>query len=189
MATDYLKGSSIRQEYLETAIDWISQRENKSITIYMAEHQQDKNAISLWNYFMSVINWVKAVFVERRSIMKGVPWGVLYNEHGQRKDLDSNELESRIECLLSDPDVTKQSGVYEYLLTGDERKLSIRGFDKRTALAVYERQNHKCAICGKEFEFDKMHADHIRPWSKGGHTTPDNCQMLCRDGNLKKGAQ
>lgn len=34
-----------------------------------------------------------------------------------------------------------------------------------------------------------MHADHIQPWSKGGHTTPDNCQMLCRDCNLKKGAQ
>ena len=31
--------------------------------------------------------------------------------------------------------------------------------------------------------------DHITPWSKGGKTTPDNCQMLCRDCNLKKGAQ
>lgn len=31
-----------------------------------------------------------------------------------------------------------------------------------------------------------MHADHITPWSKGGKTTPDNCQMLCRDCNLKK---
>lgn len=32
-----------------------------------------------------------------------------------------------------------------------------------------------------------MHADHIVPWSKGGTTTADNCQMLCRDCNLKKG--
>ena len=36
---------------------------------------------------------------------------------------------------------------------------------------------------------NQMHADHITPWSKGGKTTPDNCQMLCRDCNLKKGAQ
>lgn len=34
-------------------------------------------------------------------------------------------------------------------------------------------------ICGKGFEFEKMHADHITPWSNGGKTTPDNCQMLC----------
>ena len=185
---DYLKGSSIRQEYLETAIDWISQKENKSINAYMAEHQQDKNAITLWNYFRSVIDWIEAIFPKKRSIMKGVPWGVLYNEYGNRNDFSPDDFEQKIQVLLSDSDVTRQSGVYEYLLTGDERKLSIRGFDKRIALTAYEQQNHKCAICGKEFEFDKMHADHIVPWSKGGHTTPDNCQMLCRDCNLKKGA-
>lgn len=189
MAGDYLKGSSIRQEYLETAIEWIAQKENKSITGYMAEHQQDKNAILLWNYFMSVINWVEAIFPKKRHIMKGVPWGILYNNYGERKDLDPNYFEQRIQTLLSDPDVTKQAGVYEYVLSGDERKLSIRGFDKRTAQTAYEQQEHKCAICGKEFDFDKMHADHIIPWSKGGHTTPDNCQMLCRDCNLRKGAQ
>ena len=74
-------------------------------------------------------------------------------------------------------------------LTGEEKKLSIRAFDRRDALAAYEKQGHKCAICGEEFEFEQMHADHITPWSKGGKTTPDNCQMLCRDCNLKKGAQ
>ena len=81
------------------------------------------------------------------------------------------------------------NGIYEYLLTGDERKLSIRAFDMRDRLAAYERQLHKCIYCGKTFEFDEMHADHITPWSKGGKTIPDNCQMLCRDCNLKKGAQ
>ena len=35
-------------------------------------------------------------------------------------------------------------------------------------------------------EFEEMEGDHIKPWSKGGHTTPDNCQMLCRDCNGKK---
>ena len=82
---------------------------------------------------------------------------------------------------MGDEDVTKKSGIYEYLLTGEEKKLSIR--------AAYEKQNHKCAICGEEFELEQMHADHITPWSKGGKTTPDNCQMLCRDCNLKKGNQ
>lgn len=40
---------------------------------------------------------------------------------------------------------------------------------------------------GKQhFELPEMHADHIKPWSKGGTTTADNCQMLCRDCNLRK---
>ena len=65
----------------------------------------------------------------------------------------------------------------------------LKGYERYDALAAYEKQKHRCAICGGEFEFEQMHADHITPWSKGGKTTPDNCQMLCRDCNLKKGAQ
>ncbi len=60
---------------------------------------------------------------------------------------------------------------------------------QRDRLAAYARQSHQCAICGKTFEFEQMHGDHIVPWSKGGKTVPENCQMLCRDCNLKKGAQ
>lgn len=66
---------------------------------------------------------------------------------------------------------------------------NIRVFDRRDALAAYEKQKHRCIYCGEEFEFEQMHADHITAWSKGGHTTPENCQMLCRDYNLKKSAQ
>lgn len=41
-----------------------------------------------------------------------------------------------------------------------------------------------------ENELTELQGDgHIIPWSKGGHTTADNCQMLCRDCNLKKSAQ
>lgn len=42
---DYLNGSSIRQEYLETAIKWISKGD---ISGYMSEHQHDANANALW---------------------------------------------------------------------------------------------------------------------------------------------
>ena len=152
----------------------------------MALHQNDQSAVQLWNYFRSVIDWVQAVFPKVRREMKGIQWGLLFNKHGNRTDLDPKALEKRIQELYGDPDVTKKSGIYEYLLTGDERKLSIRSFDIRDAQAAYEKQGHKCAICGNVFEFEEMQADHIKPWSKGGHTTPDNCQMLCRDCNLKK---
>lgn len=189
LAEDYMRGSPIRQEYLETAIEWIAASEDKSIEQYMSAHQHDTSAVQLWNYFRSVIDWVQAVFPKYRREMKGLPWGLLFNQHGKRTDLDPKALETEIQRLMGDEDVTRKSGIYEYLLTGDARKLSIRAFDRRDALAAYERQGHKCAYCGKEFAFDDMHADHITAWSKGGHTTPDNCQMLCRDCNLKKGAQ
>lgn len=32
------------------------------------------------------------------------------------------------------------------------------------------KQNHKCAICGKEFDFELMEGDHIKPWREGGRT-------------------
>ena len=188
IAGDYLKGTSIRQDYLETAIFWAASRENKTIESYMAEHQFDKSAVQLWNYFRSVISWVEDVFPIKRREMKGLPWGIFYNQFGGRTDLDPQGLEQDIRRLMGDEDVTKKSGIYEYLLTGDERKLSIRAFDRRDAMAAYERQNHKCAICGEELEFEQMHADHIIPWSRGGKTIPENCQMLCRDCNLRKGA-
>lgn len=186
LAGDYLKGSSIRQEYLETAILWASSAEGISIEQYMAQHQQDPTAQALWSYFRSVIEWVQAIFPKTRKEMKGLPWGLYYNEHGTRKDLEPKSLEVKVQALMGDEDVTKKSGIYEYLLTGNERALSIRAFDRRDALAAYERQGHKCPYCGEEFDFDQMQADHITPWSKGGKTTPDNCQMLCRDCNLKK---
>lgn len=189
LAGDYLRGVPIRQEYLETAILWAASAEGKTIEAYMAEHQNDPSAVQLWNYFRSVIDWIEAIFPKKRKEMKGLPWGLFYNQHGKRTDLDPKKLELEIQRLMGDEDVTKKSGIYEYLLTGEEKKLSIRAFDRRDALAAYEKQNHKCAICGETFEFEEMHADHITPWSKGGKTVPENCQMLCRDCNLKKGAE
>ena len=189
LAGDYLKGSSIRQDYLETAISWIADSEGISIEEYMAKHQDDPSAVQLWNYFRSVIDLVQAIFPKTRKEMKGLPWGLFFNQHGKRTDLDPKKLELEIQRLMGDEDVTRKSGIYEYLLTGDERKLSIRAFDMRDRLAAYERQLHKCVYCGQVFEFEDMHGDHIVPWSKGGKTVAENCQMLCRDCNLKKGAQ
>lgn len=186
LAGDYLKGSSIRQEYLETAISWMAAREGVTIEKYMADHATDASAVQLWNYFRSVIDWVQATFPKKRKEMKGLPWGLFFNEHGERTDLEPARLEQEIQRLLGDEDVTKKAGIYEYLLTGKEKALSIRQFDRRDAQAAYERQEHKCAICGEKFEFEAMHADHITPWSKGGKTVKENCQMLCRNCNLKK---
>lgn len=186
IASDYLNGSPIRQNYLETAIRWIASRDSREIEDYMAEHHHDTNCNELWLYFQSVISWVKATFpVYRSREMKGLDWGIFFNKYGTRK-YDPKKLESMIVELLDDEDVTKQSGIYEYLLNGDERHLSIRAFTPKMARTAYERQKGICPACKKHFEIEGMQADHITPWSKGGKSIATNCQMLCADCNRRK---
>ena len=187
LAKEYLKGSPIRQEYLETAIEWMAEKDGVgSVEEYMAIHQHNQNAMAIWREFRDIIEWVKDIFPVLRKEMKGLDWGHFYIKNKDRTDLNAKKLEEEIQRLMADEDVTRKSGVYEYLLTGEERCLSIRAFTDRDRRAAYERQKHKCAMCGKTFDIKDMHADHIKPWSKGGTTTAENCQMLCRDCNLKK---
>ena len=189
IASDYLNGSPIRQDYLETALSWIAARDGKEIEDYMSEHQHDTNCNELWLYFLSVINWVKATFpVYRNKEMKGLDWGIYYNKFGTGK-YDPKQLEARIALLLEDEDVTKNSGIYEYLLDGNEKHLSIRDFSPKMKRAAYERQKGICLRCKKHFEIEQMHADHIKPWSKGGKTIAENCQVLCADCNRIKSGE
>ena len=118
--------------------------------------------------------------------MKGLPWGLYFNRFGDRAQ-DPKALERRLLELLDDEDVTNQRGIYEYLLDDDPRHLSIRAFSPKMARAAYERQKGVCAKCGTTFAIEQMQADHITPWSKGGKTTAENCQMLCADCNRRKG--
>ena len=57
VGSDYLNGSPIRQDYLETAIDWIN---DGKIEEYMSRNQFAPNANELWLFFQSVIQWVMA---------------------------------------------------------------------------------------------------------------------------------
>lgn len=186
MAKDYMSGSPIRQEYLETAIEWIAARDSlPSIEAYMALHQQDENANQIWIYFKRVIEWVQTIFPAKRKEMKGLEWGPLYN---QFKDapLDPDKLEMEIKALMIDDDVTNKKGIYSYVLTRDERHLNIRAFTEKQKREAYERQNGICPDCKKHFAFEEMQGDHITPWSKGGHTTSENCKMRCADCNRRK---
>lgn len=182
---DYLKGSAIQQEILETALKWIADRQNCSIIDYMGRHQHDTHCNELWIYFQNVFAWVQATFPNYRKEMKGLPWGLMYNRHGE-KFLDANELERKIIELIEDDEVKRNAGIYEYLLDGDEKHLNLRKFPTKIKRAVYERQKHICAKCGGEFDFKHMEADHITPWSQGGKTTMDNCQLLCKNCNRRK---
>ncbi|MBR2438855.1 MAG: DUF262 domain-containing protein [Lentisphaeria bacterium] len=178
----YLTGETIRQDYLETALRWISKGK---IEDYMSKHQHDPNANELYFYFLNVIDWVEMTFIKYRKEMKGIEWGPLYDEF-KAQVFDTKELEEQISELMADEDVTSKKGVYSYVLTKEEKYLNVRAFDNRMKRTAYEKQDGLCPRCGKHFEFEEMEADHITPWCEGGKTLAENCQMLCKDCNRRK---
>lgn len=193
----YMKGSYIRQDYLATAFSWAADSEDLSgkgrrgkIENYMQKHRNDSDAKELWAYFESVFNWVKRTFkkYDVDDSMKGVEWGYLYNDH-KDEFLDSDQLAKQVEYLLKDNEVTNKHGIYEYLLTGEEKVLNLRNFSPSEKITKYNEQRGICPICNKHFELKDMEADHITPWKEGGKTTLDNCQMLCRKCNREKGSR
>ncbi|TWT01861.1 DUF262 domain-containing protein [Planomicrobium sp. CPCC 101079] len=183
LSKDYVKGSPIRQELLETALSWISKGE---IEKYMSVHQHDPNANELWTYYRNVIEWAQLTFPTYRREMKGLNWGKLYDEFKDEM-FDTAALEAEIRTLMIDDDVTKKSGIYVYVLTRNEKYLNIRAFTVGQKRSAYERQDGICPHCEEHFEFEQMHGDHITPWHAGGKTSAENCQMLCVDCNLAKG--
>lgn len=187
----YLKGSPIRQEYLETALNWISEGD---IVGYMSKHQHDVNANELWLYFSSIIEWIKTTFGENnyRKEMQGLNWGELYNKY-HNNIYDVVAVENKVNELMANEEVTEKKGVYEYILSGEDEniacKLSKRIFstaDKRTA---YERQKGICPITNQYFPIEEMQADHIVAWWKGGTTTLSNLQMISKTANARKGGK
>lgn len=193
-ANKYMRGEVNRQDYLETVLFWVSARDNIEIEKYMSIHQHDMHATPLWQYFQTVIMWVQTIFPKYRKEMKGLQWGLLFNKYGN-KVLNPQELENQIVALMQDDDVTKHSGIYEYLLSGNEKFLNIRAFTDNEKRKVYERQNGICPHCVNEhrektrYELEEMEADHITPWCEGGKTHVDNCQMLCKEHNRRKSSR
>lgn len=196
MADGYIKGNPIRQDYLEKVLGWIADRDGlESGQMYMAVHQHDADANDLWLYFQTVINWAKMLFPEKmKGITDSQDWGLLYNEY-HNKTYNSNLLADDIEKLILDDDVTKKSGIIQFVLSDrtrfDEKYLSLRAFTESQKRKAFQRQHHKCPICQsngieKEYLFEEMEGDHIVPWSQGGRTTDDNLQMLCQRCNNAK---
>lgn len=181
----YMNGSTIRQEYLETVLKWISSKENKTIEEYMSEHQHSSDANELWMYYQSVIDWVNRVFPNYRKEMKGLDWGILYNNYND-KTYNSDKLEEQVIKLMMDDDVTNKKGIYSYLITGLEKYLNIRSFTDNQKREAYERQRGICPNCKNHYEIEEMEGDHITPWHLGGKTNSENCQMLCKECNRRK---
>ena len=142
----------------------------------------------LWQYFQDVIAWVEKIFETYRKDMLGIDWCYLYNKYHYNTYNSKTIKEDLDKVYLNENDeIESFKGVYEYILCKDtdpfaEKYLNLRGFSKREKMQAYER----CAICKQHFDIDEMEGDHITPWSKGGLTNSDNCQMLCISCNRQK---
>ena len=197
----YVKGSANRQEFLERALDWVSQGD---IGGYMSAHRHDNNINELKMYFNSVIDWVSTVFVDVLPEMKGLEWGRLYEAyHG--KSYDPKKMSDDVKRLAADPYVTSPKGIFEYLLGGsvDKRLLAVRVFDDKVKRVAYAQQTQaaqaegvsNCPLCAmgdttnksRLYKLAEMDADHVSAWSTGGDSTAENCQMLCITHNRAKG--
>ena len=195
LGKDLVNGVPIRQEFLKRALEWMADHEKRegkaqSAVGYMAQHQHDPNANNLWTYFQNVLNWAITNFDMKKfkKIMKGLDWALYYDMYHD-KTLDTVAMAMEISTLMRDSEIQKAKGIIPYVLTGDERHLDLRAFPEDIKLAVWEQQGHICPLCGKEYDFEFMEGDHIKPWREGGRTVIENCQMLCRDCNRHKGAK
>lgn len=182
-----------RQGGLEKVLRWYIDdiKDTEKLQDFMSTMAQKSkadptlNAIELWEYFKSVITWVKTTFPKYRKKMDEVEWGILYNKcHGNAYVIA--EIEETVSRLYADDDVTDKAGIYYYIFDGREKHLTIRQFEDWQKQTVYEQQNQKCFDCGLHFEIEEMEAHHKKRWADGGHTTIDNCVMLCRDCHDKR---
>jgi hypothetical protein len=174
-----------RQLLLEKVLYWIS---DGNVTKYMSEHQFDKDCDPLIQYYKKIISWVEILFPEHKNKdMRKVNWGDLYNKY-KDNSYNSKDLNEKYESLLQDEtlDLKNTTGIYYYLITNDEKYLNVRLFNERQKRATYTKQNGICVKCKNKFEYEEMAGDHIIPWSKGGKTIQDNCQMLCKTCNGRK---
>ena len=197
----YIKGDPKRQAILEAALHWVS---DGHIDEYMAQHRYDTSIDELKNHFDTVLEWIDSVFEYTGSEVCGLDWGRLYRQY-HTIAYSKEEVAKRVDELLSDTQVENNRGIFEYILGGekDTSLLNVRVFDEKTKKAVYDRQTKaaiekgvsNCPLCAighdnnakRIYKLAEMDADHVTAWSKGGETSIDNCQMLCKTHNRAKG--
>lgn len=199
----FISGTVNRQDYWERALEWVS-KGKENIGGYMSKHRNEKTLAPVVTYFNSVIDWATSVFTDIESEMKGLEWGRLYEQY-HNTAYNPSKVSEQVQALYGDAYVKNRKGIWEFVLGGstDTKLLEVRVFDDATKKAVYSKQSRaaldaevsNCPLCAlgsdanksRVWKLDEMDADHVAAWSKGGATSADNCQMLCKTHNRAKG--
>jgi len=199
----YINGVANRQDYWACALEWVAKGE-ENVPEYMSKHRANDDISEVKDYFNKVINWISTVFTDVESEMKGLEWGRLYETY-HAEEYAYTWLSAKVQQLYGDSYIKNRRGIWEYLLGGslETKLLDIRIFDEATKKSTFKRQTaaaeakklSNCPLCAlghegvktKVHKLDDMDADHVAAWSKGGATSPENCQMLCKSHNRAKG--
>src|SRR5258708_3856091 len=199
--SSYVAGNVKRQDFLACAPKKVR---HNTFRGYLSAHPNEHDISELKTYFGTVIDWVSSVFTDVESEMRGLEWGQLYETY-HKQSYDPNKIHEDVQRLYSDPFVKDRRGIFKYILgeETDTKLLNVRVFDEATKRAVYARQTKvakaagetNCPLCAIGYDANKskiwqladMDADHVAAWSKGGATSVENCQMLCKTHNRAKG--
>jgi 5-methylcytosine-specific restriction endonuclease McrA len=199
----FISGAVNRQDFWERALEWTA-RGKENIGGYMSKHRTDTSIEPVKKYFNTVIDWVSTVFSSTESEMRGLEWGRLYEEH-HKTAYNPARVTEQVQALYGDSYVKNRKGIWEYVLGGstDTKLLEIRVFDDATKKSVFAKQTKaaesagasNCPLCAlghdankeKVWKLEEMDADHVAAWSKGGATSAENCQLLCKTHNRAKG--
>lgn len=200
----YVKGNEKRQEIFAEALKWISDSKGITIDDYLASHRHDNSIEELENYFRSVIDWISSTFIMLENDMCGLEWGKLYETY-HNTPYSAGHIKERVTALQSDESIRDKKNIYEYILGGekDTKLLNVRLFEESIKKTVYKRQTEEakkneisnCPLCAigngtnktHIYDYKEMDADHVTAWSKGGSSSIENCQMLCKTHNRAKG--
>ena len=200
----YVRGSANRQDFWERALEWVSSSKGASVGDYMSSHRHETHINEVKTYFNTVIDWADALFTDLENEMCGLEWGRLYEAY-HKTAYDPKKLSTKVQSLYGDPYVKNRKGIWEFVLGGskDTKLLDVRVFDEATKKSVFKTQSKaaeasdtsNCPLCalghdsnkGKTWKYEEMDADHVEAWSKGGQTSKDNCQLLCKTHNRSKG--
>ena len=186
-----------RQELLEQVLLWITdptedEDEEEAICNYMEEHSHDKDASELWDYFQNVIEWAKDIFptITKFTGFKSTNWGHLYNLYSE------NEYDAEEMCMILNKLIAAKANgelisvtgknMVEYCFSRDESLFKHRLFNENQKLALYNKQDFRCADCGKHYELEQLHAHHIKSWWDGGRTDTDNGVLLCPTCHMRR---
>lgn len=190
---------------------------DRRINLYMDSHQKSNDIDVLTQHMDTVTTWAEGLFPNGGSPRLKVnkqDWNELWLAHQNDVGVSNNnkmtpdQFEHRCLDLLEDDEIKNDSGIIEFVLgnESDLRLLNLRTFDTPTKKRVHKSQTERaksknvsnCPDCAqypekrnlegtKIWSFVEMDGDHILPWSKGGKTSEDNCQMLCKRHNNAKG--
>jgi hypothetical protein len=139
---------------------------------------QDKQKFFEW--FMSS----EAARIGNQKLIAETKKGQWRNYAGCNDTTSAPFLEKRYDYIVKD----LQDISMDIVFTPDPERL----FTPQQRYAMWERQNGICPRTRKKIPKDQINnhelwaADHVKPYSKGGPTTLDNGELVCKEYNLAK---